>query len=127
MSAGHAHTAFISDAGELFLVGSNHFGQLGIGDAEVKKTKEPIRLCIRQEGAGSIRALSVSCGLFHTLALFECDSPDLAPPTRTVCTWGRPPTVLRSMMRGAQGRKYLTPSPVKVCKQLRCSLAVYVN
>ena len=122
MSAGHAHSAFVSSIGELFMVGSNHFGQLGIGDGEIKKLKTPTRLRLDRGGGGggggagnedddSIknRVTAVSCGLFHTLALVEEGSA-------SVYTWGRPPIVLRSMMRGAQSRKHLSPAEVKVRK-----------
>ena len=44
ISAGHAHSAIISDSGRLYLAGSNHFGQLGLGDSETKKANSPKEL-----------------------------------------------------------------------------------
>ena len=69
--------------------------------------------------------LSVSCGLFHTLALVETSfgdpeksaavEMDSGPSIRRLFKWGVNPLVLRSMMKaGRKGNSYMSPAIVKV-------------
>lgn len=68
MSAGGAHTMFITEEGGLWGCGYGGYGQLGLGDCANRA--EPVRV-----GMGGnfkqYKVLTVACGIAHTLAVTE--------------------------------------------------------
>ena len=75
ISCGDYHAAFITEPGQLFSIGRNHSGQLGIGDQSLKFSTCPLLV----EGIkGS--PIDVKCGGLHTACLTKAGH---------VFTWGK--------------------------------------
>ena len=76
ISCGQEHTAFITDLNYLYTVGSNRFGQLGVGQ-HIKSKNSPVLVeYFVQQNKG---VSSVSCGSNHTV---------ITSLTGQVFTWG---------------------------------------
>jgi len=63
ISAGAMHSSFISTTGELYLCGSNDYGELGSG----RKDKLSVPTLVHMKP----RLVEASCGIFYTLMLDE--------------------------------------------------------
>jgi alpha-tubulin suppressor-like RCC1 family protein len=66
ISAGYAHTMFLTEMGEVYACGSGDDGQLGTGDREKRLT--PVKITF-PFGTGPIK--EISAGLYHTMFLTE--------------------------------------------------------
>ncbi len=75
VSCGEEHSAFITSNGNIFTMGSNADGRLGIGDRSLKLTPTPCLV----EALSRFNAATVVCGWGHTAAVL--DNGDLY-------TWG---------------------------------------
>ena len=73
VACGGAHTAALTEAGEVFTWGSNHFGQLGLGH-----TRDVLVAARVDTGLMGKKIHQIACGLFHTAVITE----------REVFTWG---------------------------------------
>jgi alpha-tubulin suppressor-like RCC1 family protein len=60
---GYDHTVLLLDEGEVYIWGSNKFGQLGLGKKLEEEVAEPTKLT----GLGDV--MDISCGAFHTLTV----------------------------------------------------------
>lgn len=67
VAAGGFHTGIVTDSGDLFMWGWNRFGQLGLGDRNIRST--PVRLA-RALFYGE-KILMVACGDYLTVAVTE--------------------------------------------------------
>ena len=67
ISCGEEHSAFISNTGHVYTMGSNADGRLGIGTASLKSSPSPCLV----EGLMSQSCVKVSCGWGHTMVLTE--------------------------------------------------------
>lgn len=67
VSCGEDHAAFVSLKGQVFTMGSNAEGRLGIGDPSVKQSPLPTLV----DGLARMRCLQVACGAGHTVAVTE--------------------------------------------------------
>lgn len=66
ISCGAHHSVFVADTGHVYSMGSNQYGQLGIGeDANAKNTPSLV------ESLADQVITMVQCGLNHTLALSD--------------------------------------------------------
>lgn len=61
------HSAFITQSGHIFSMGSNSEGRLGIGDQATKQSPSPCLI----ESMSLYRASSISCGWGHTVVITE--------------------------------------------------------
>lgn len=75
VACGDEHSAFITDSGSVYTMGSNADGRLGIGDRGVKMSSTPCLV----EGLSWFRAAEVSCGWGHTAVIID---------NGKVFTWG---------------------------------------
>ena len=75
VSCGEDHAAFITQEGEVFALGSNAEGRLGVGSRTVKQSNTPVRV----ETLVGCKASSLSCGWTHTAVLTD---------TGEVYAWG---------------------------------------
>eukprot|EP00826_Nyctotherus_ovalis_P006062 TRINITY_DN11396_c0_g3_i4.p1 TRINITY_DN11396_c0_g3~~TRINITY_DN11396_c0_g3_i4.p1 ORF type:complete len:991 (-),score=267.98 TRINITY_DN11396_c0_g3_i4:702-3584(-) len=74
-ACGDEHSAFITEGGSVYTMGSNAEGRLGIGDRGVKMSSTPCLV----EGLSWFRAVEVSCGWGHTAVIID---------NGKVFTWG---------------------------------------
>jgi len=77
LSCGGAHTAALTDDGQLYVWGRGNEGQLGLGDYRPRTV--PALVKALGEASAGTSVLQVACGGAHTIAL--CDNGD-------VYTWG---------------------------------------
>eukprot|EP01022_Parablepharisma_sp_SALTPOND_P016056 TRINITY_DN2314_c3_g1_i1.p1 TRINITY_DN2314_c3_g1~~TRINITY_DN2314_c3_g1_i1.p1 ORF type:complete len:1094 (+),score=138.92 TRINITY_DN2314_c3_g1_i1:12288-15569(+) len=75
VACGEEHSAFITGKGQIFTVGSNSEGRLGLGDRSMLQSSTPCLV----EALSRLNAVHVSCGWGHTAAVM--DNGDLY-------TWG---------------------------------------
>jgi len=75
VACGEEHSAFITGKGQIFTVGSNSEGRLGLGDRTMLQSSTPCLV----EALSNLNAVNVSCGWGHTAAVM--DNGDLY-------TWG---------------------------------------
>jgi len=75
VACGEEHSAFITNNGSIYTMGSNADGRLGIGDHSIKLASTPCLV----EALSRFNALEISCGWGHTAAVI--DNGD-------VYTWG---------------------------------------
>eukprot|EP00826_Nyctotherus_ovalis_P031579 TRINITY_DN2525_c0_g1_i7.p1 TRINITY_DN2525_c0_g1~~TRINITY_DN2525_c0_g1_i7.p1 ORF type:complete len:839 (-),score=257.71 TRINITY_DN2525_c0_g1_i7:25-2541(-) len=75
VSCGEEHTGLITGAGQIFTVGSNSEGRLGLGDRTLHQSSTPCLV----EALSHCNAVKMSCGWGHTAAVM--DNGDLY-------TWG---------------------------------------
>lgn len=75
VSCGEEHTGLITGAGQIFTVGSNNEGRLGLGDRTLHQSSTPCLV----EALSHCNAVKISCGWGHTAAVM--DNGDLY-------TWG---------------------------------------
>eukprot|EP00826_Nyctotherus_ovalis_P010657 TRINITY_DN12798_c0_g1_i1.p1 TRINITY_DN12798_c0_g1~~TRINITY_DN12798_c0_g1_i1.p1 ORF type:complete len:922 (+),score=221.87 TRINITY_DN12798_c0_g1_i1:94-2859(+) len=67
VSCGEEHSAFVTDVGTLYTMGSNADGRLGIGDRAAKSASTPCLV----EALSSFRVAEVACGMAHTVAVVD--------------------------------------------------------
>lgn len=67
LACGEEHAAFITLNGEVYTMGNNAEGRLGIGNRSIKQCASPCLV----ETLSAHRAVSVSCGWGHTAAVSE--------------------------------------------------------
>lgn len=67
VSCGSEHSAFITNDNYLYTIGSNEFGQLGIGDPKIRFKNSPILVETFVNNLDAIGVLSVTCGHNHTV------------------------------------------------------------
>lgn len=67
VSCGEDHAAFITQEGEVFALGSNAEGRLGVGSRAVKQSNSPVRV----ETLVGCKAVTLSCGWTHTAVLTD--------------------------------------------------------
>jgi len=67
VSCGEEHSAFITDIGTLYTMGSNADGRLGIGDKSIKSASTPCLV----EALSSSKVVEVACGMGHTMAVID--------------------------------------------------------
>lgn len=67
ISCGEEHSAFISQQGHVYSMGSNTDGKLGIADRSLRQSSSP---CLVEDLA-SYRIAGISCGFAHTVAITE--------------------------------------------------------
>lgn len=75
VACGEEHSAFITGRGQIFTVGSNSEGRLGLGDRSMTQSSTPCMV----EALSRLNAVHVACGWGHTAAVI--DNGDLY-------TWG---------------------------------------
>lgn len=80
ISCGDEHSAFITIENYLYCMGSNAYGQLGIGDPTVKFKNSPVLVDSFLNNQMVPGILSVACGFSHTVACTTIG---------TVYTWGQ--------------------------------------
>ena len=73
LSCGGAHTAALTDDGQLYVWGRGTEGQLGLGDYRPRTVPALVK-ALGEQGKGTT-VLQVACGAHHTLAL--CDNGDV--------------------------------------------------
>lgn len=66
VSCGWDHTLLALENGRIFVCGSNHFGQLGLGHEEIQKDTMTELTFFQQQG---LKVIKVAAGLRHSLAL----------------------------------------------------------
>jgi secretion-regulating guanine nucleotide exchange factor len=66
VSCGWDHTLLALENGRIFVCGSNHFGQLGLGHEEIQRDKMTELTFFRQRG---LKVVKVAAGLRHSFAL----------------------------------------------------------
>ena len=71
VSAGGAHSALLTAAGELYTWGAKGGGRLGLGPLP---TNQPLPRLVRLPGGVGLRIVQVACGSRHTLMLTEVGS-----------------------------------------------------
>ncbi|KAH6816288.1 Regulator of chromosome condensation family protein [Perilla frutescens var. frutescens] len=83
VACGTWHSALATSSGKLFTFGDGMFGALGHGDREsVPYPKEIQSLC-------GLKAIAVSCGVWHTAAIIEVTNQSGANvSSRKLFTWG---------------------------------------
>ncbi|CAD7695826.1 unnamed protein product [Ostreobium quekettii] len=69
IAAGGNHSMALTVCGELLAFGRNHRGQLGLGEVGNRWRPSRVDLSIGAAVRDSVRAVQVSCGACHTLAL----------------------------------------------------------
>ena len=69
VSCGGAHTLILSKQGELFSIGSNEYGQLGLNDRQLTFTTAP--LLIQEIQSKSLRVKQLASGQSHSLVLTD--------------------------------------------------------
>lgn len=67
VSCGLDHSAFITNDNHLYAIGSNMYGQLGIGDQTVTKKNSPFLVEYFVNNFDILGVMSVSCGAHHTV------------------------------------------------------------
>ena len=67
VSCGAEHTLILSKKGELFSIGSNEYGQLGLNDKGLEFTTAP--LLVQETQNRGLNIKSVSCGMNHCALL----------------------------------------------------------
>eukprot|EP00826_Nyctotherus_ovalis_P011536 TRINITY_DN12999_c0_g1_i16.p1 TRINITY_DN12999_c0_g1~~TRINITY_DN12999_c0_g1_i16.p1 ORF type:complete len:343 (-),score=56.81 TRINITY_DN12999_c0_g1_i16:64-1092(-) len=67
VSCGEEHSALITGKGEIFTVGSNSEGRLGLGDLTMTRSSTPCFV----EALGNLTAVQISCGWGHTAAVMS--------------------------------------------------------
>jgi len=75
VACGDEHSAFITNNGSVYTMGSNADGRLGIGDRSVKLSSTPCLV----EGLSWFKAVEISCGWGHTAVILD---------NGKVFTWG---------------------------------------
>eukprot|EP01022_Parablepharisma_sp_SALTPOND_P021371 TRINITY_DN417_c0_g1_i1.p1 TRINITY_DN417_c0_g1~~TRINITY_DN417_c0_g1_i1.p1 ORF type:complete len:1167 (-),score=122.17 TRINITY_DN417_c0_g1_i1:1806-5306(-) len=75
VACGEEHSAFITNNGSIYTMGSNADGRLGIGDRTVKLASTPCLV----EGLSRLNAVEIACGWGHTAAVID---------NGEVFTWG---------------------------------------
>ena len=73
ISCGEKHTAFITNECEVFTIGSNEDGRLGIGDQSITISTSPCQIALQTN------AVHISCGAEHTAVIDDAGS---------IYTWG---------------------------------------
>ncbi len=73
IACGAQHTVLLSKAGELFTIGSNQYGQLGLNDTQLDFTTAP--LLVQEIQQQELNIIQISCGRHHNLIL--CDDGSL--------------------------------------------------
>jgi len=68
VACGHSHSLALSDAGQIFAWGSNHFYQLGFSEPGVKEVVRPKLV----KKLASLHVVQIACGANHCLALTKC-------------------------------------------------------
>lgn len=76
VSAGHAHTACVTEGGAVYTWGCGEHGQLGHGNSKDRHSPG----LISAHSVGGQRLVMVDCGYFHTAA---------ASTNGDVWTWGK--------------------------------------
>ncbi|GIQ89425.1 hypothetical protein KIPB_011890, partial [Kipferlia bialata] len=64
---GHAHSAVLTNEGTLYAMGSNTYGQLGLGTVDEEETPSPVGMAY----FNGKRIISIACGYSHTLVVDE--------------------------------------------------------
>ena len=67
VSCGEEHSALITGQGEIFTVGSNNEGRLGLGDKNMAQSSTPCFV----EALSQFNAIQISCGWGHTAAVMN--------------------------------------------------------
>jgi len=67
IACGEEHSAFITNNGSIYTMGSNADGRLGIGDRSLALASTPCLV----EGLASFRAVEIACGWGHTAAVLD--------------------------------------------------------
>ena len=69
ISAGYGHTVALDEEGRVYIWGFNYYGQLGDGTT----TNSPLPICIsdKENELKGKKIISISAGIFHTVALDE--------------------------------------------------------
>jgi len=67
VSCGEEHTALITGTGQIFTVGSNSEGRLGLGDRALHQSSTPCLV----EALSNLNAVKISCGWGHTAAVMN--------------------------------------------------------
>ena len=73
ISCGGAHTAALTDDGQLYVWGRGNEGQLGLGDYRPRTVPALVKALGDQQAGSTV--LQVACGASHTIAL--CDNGDV--------------------------------------------------
>ena len=69
VSCGGAHTLILSKSGDLFSIGSNEFGQLGLNDRQLKFTTAP--LLVQEAKNMNVTIKQIATGSAHNLILTD--------------------------------------------------------
>ena len=75
ISCGEDHAAFITQEGQVYTLGSNADGRLGVGNRTIKVSNCPLKV----DSLGAYQAVTLSCGWTHTAVLTD---------TGEVYAWG---------------------------------------
>lgn len=67
IACGEEHSAFISQSGHVYCMGSNSDGRLGLGDRSLRQSSSPCLV----EGLLNHRCVKISCGWGHTAVITE--------------------------------------------------------
>lgn len=102
VSCGEDHAVFITQEGEVYSLGSNAEGRLGVGSRTLKQSNSPLRV----DTLAGCKAMTLSCGWTHTAVL--TDSGEMY-------TWGSGETGALGL--GATDNQWL-PVLVKLPKDL---------
>ncbi|EPS62718.1 hypothetical protein M569_12070, partial [Genlisea aurea] len=83
VACGTWHTAFTTSTGKLFTFGEGTFGALGHGDRESARYPKEVK------SLSGLKAVAVSCGVWHTAAIIEVTNQS-APTifSKKLFTWG---------------------------------------
>ncbi|WOH01462.1 hypothetical protein DCAR_0520846 [Daucus carota subsp. sativus] len=83
ISCGTWHSAVSTSNGKLFTFGDGTFGALGHGDRESVPYPKEV------QSLGTHKTIKVSCGVWHTAAIVEVNSPSASNvSSRKLFTWG---------------------------------------
>lgn len=67
ISCGEEHSAFISQSGHVYCMGSNNDGRLGLGNKSIRQSSSPCLV----EGLTSYKCIKLSCGWGHTAVITD--------------------------------------------------------
>ena len=67
VACGDEHSAFITNDNYLYCIGSNKYGQLGIGDQSIRTKNSPILVETFVNNNEVLGVMSVACGNNHTV------------------------------------------------------------
>ncbi|OMJ68419.1 hypothetical protein SteCoe_34128 [Stentor coeruleus] len=67
ISCGEEHSAFISQSGHVYCMGSNNDGRLGLGNKNIRQSSSPCLV----EGLTSYKCIKLSCGWGHTVVITD--------------------------------------------------------